>query len=609
MRKLPIRDVISRLFPEGSQGFLEEPAVSEYWPAAPDFPPDLFGAVGYLLDNAGAYQYGARASHPNGLWGPAIFGISPDVQERCINVGRTWCRTALVIPAEVVELWKQLGTYAAQPLYLEHTPGLEIPHWWRICMELLIIADEACSDVGFGYTEQLDAAIVPTWVADFVQSQSIAPLRELSQKMGRDDHITFYPKKSTICFAVDPDVACVQPKSRTPSVGCTLRTFTHNLSLLPPRGVVRATWQRPPQKLVHDDIGALNLLLVPYPYRITARSFSSERCEALPGARPWGWFALKQSWLRAADATGSASENHADDVAVIEFVHDLIAAAKEDVGSIHGVVLPEYALDWDTYEQLVIGVKQKFPDVEFFVSGSSSNCAKEIGNVAISTVFTKPSNDLGEKPIAITTSRAKHHRWKLDDGQISTYALGSALDPRLIWWEQTILPKREVQVNVFRTGSTFSAMICEDLARVDPAHAVLRSVAPSLVFVLLMDGPQLPSRWSARYATVFADDPGSSVLTLTSAALLNRARDAGHYNGSRSIALWKQENGQAMPIELPSDHHAVVLTLSGQQTNEVTLDGRPNRDGRAWRYHGQQPLKLKPRDRTHAEMIQKIVGV
>jgi hypothetical protein len=123
-----------------------------------------------------------------------------------------------------------------------------------------------------------------------------------------------------------------------------------------------------------------------------------------------------------------------------------------------------------------------------------------------------------------------------------------------------------------------------------------------------MDGPQLPDRWSARYATVLAEDPGSSVLTLTSTALLERANREGRFKKSRSIALWKQDNGSATTIELPNEYHAIVLTLSGYRSTEVTLDGRPNKDGRAWRYHGQQPIRLLPQNDAQSEMIKLMVG-
>lgn len=66
---------------------------------------------------------------------------------------------------------------------------------------------------------------------------------------------------------------------------------------------------------------------------------------------------------------------------------------------------------------------------------------------------------------------------------------------------------------------------------------VLRRVGPSLVVGLLLDGPQLPQRWPARYATVLADEPGSAVLTLTSFGMVARSRPPGRTR-SRAVALW-----------------------------------------------------------------------
>jgi hypothetical protein len=40
---------------------------------------------------------------------------------------------------------------------------------------------------------------------------------------------------------------------------------------------------------------------------------------------------------------------------------------------------------------------------------------------------------------------------------------------------------------------------------------------------LLLDGPQLGSRWTARHASVVADDPGSAAITLTSYGMVRAA--------------------------------------------------------------------------------------
>ena len=54
--------------------------------------------------------------------------------------------------------------------------------------------------------------------------------------------------------------ACVQPKTRTPQVGSTLRSLSHNLALLPPVGEVVTNWFLPaPYDKANDE---LNLLLV-----------------------------------------------------------------------------------------------------------------------------------------------------------------------------------------------------------------------------------------------------------------------------------------------------------------------------------------------------------
>src|SRR5262249_42368897 len=102
------------------------------------------------------------------------------------------------------------------------------------------------------------------------------------------------------------------------------------------------------------------------------------------------------------------------------------------------------------------------------------------------------------------------------------------------------------------------------------------------VIALLMDGPQLAARWPARYATVLADDPGSSVLTLTSLGMarLCRPRDREE---SRSIALWKDARGSG-PVEivLPKDADAVVISLVPETAVEWAADGRP--DGGLARY-------------------------
>ena len=132
----------------------------------------------------------------------------------------------------------------------------------------------------------------------------------------------------------------------------------------------------------------------------------------------------------------------------------------------------------------------------------------------------------------------KHHRWSLDRSQIEQYHLEDVLDPRVRWWEAIEINPRSVQMIERDDGHTIAALICEDLAQMDDVTELLRAVGPTMVVALLLDGPQLASRWSARYASVLADDPGSAVLTLTSYGMVANAWREG-VPPSSVVALWK----------------------------------------------------------------------
>jgi len=121
----------------------------------------------------------------------------------------------------------------------------------------------------------------------------------------------------------------------------------------------------------------------------------------------------------------------------------------------------------------------------------------------------------------------KHHRWFLDEAQINQYHLAGALHPSVQWWEAMTVPRRSVQFVEPGEGITFVAVVCEDLARLNEVADMLRAVAPAVAVTPLLDGPQLSSRWTARYASVLADDPASAVLTLTSYGMVGRCRPAG----------------------------------------------------------------------------------
>ena len=124
---------------------------------------------------------------------------------------------------------------------------------------------------------------------------------------------------------------------------------------------------------------------------------------------------------------------------------------------------------------------------------------------------------------------------------------------------------------------TTAPLVCEDLARLDEVADVVRRIGPSLVVALLLDGPQLATRWSSRYASVIADDPGSAVLTLTSYGMAARSRPRGTRR-SRVVAHWNGGLGAAREIELARGAEAILLSITVGGVTRWTADGRCHRD-------------------------------
>jgi hypothetical protein len=168
--------------------------------------------------------------------------------------------------------------------------------------------------------------------------------------------------------------------------------------------------------------------------------------------------------------------------------------------------------------------------------------------------------------------QAKHHRWRLDRPQIEQYALDLAHD--CMYWEDIAVEPRRVQFTTANGRLTLCHLICEDLARIEPVSELIRAVGPNLIIALLLDGPQLAARWPGRYAGVFCDDPGSSVLTLTSLGMVELSRPPPGVPVSRSIALWRDAESGFRELQLAGDERAILLELELVGREEFTADGR-----------------------------------
>lgn len=528
--------VLRRLLPEGSR---RGPRVLHR--RCPDWPPDVFAVAATIVELGGIY---ARPSFTAG-WDPAAFEFGGAYADEVRAAGEAWAGTG-VPPRAVEALWRRLLGAADEELGQDSTAAAA---WHGVALRLMTIADEACVGVGFLPDEGDGVEPFPRLV--------LLQLREaeLGNPSGLLPHLP-----NSLCRMVPPQEACVQPKTSAPAVGCTLRSLTHHLALLPSLGVVRTEWH-----FAHPDEnagGPLNLLLVPLPFVLRGRDFAESAIHVDPANR---FFSIDPGWLRS-------GEGFVAPEAVAAFILELIAAAKREASRVHGVVLPECALLDADAERIAELVAVGAPELELFVSGTTQPPPGPDEGAALPRNQAFTARLHGGQMLA-RWRQAKHHRWRLEDGQIRRYHLGHVLDPHCNWWERIDVGGRTVTFSVVRRGACLAVLVCEDLARFDPVLPVINAVGPNLVIALLMDGPQMESRWPGRYATVLADDPGSSVLSLTCAGMIERSCMPGK-TSERKIALWKQPGDAAQELQIGPRDHGLLITLGTAEEEQITMDTR-----------------------------------
>lgn len=494
------------------------------------WPPDVFAVVATILRKSGAYTRVVQQWPP-----PDGTGGGPQTRERWLDdikqIGEEW-RTASKkgrrSPVHVRQWWRSIITHADTAI---GSVGQNDDLCYAL-LQLCSAADEACAGVGIpsGAGKTTDDAF------EFEAMQTLL----LSQ---------------TLCRRIDANRLRVLPKLHAPRSGMTLRSLTHNLALCPAEDVT-PRWRVLPGG--PEENRGLNLLLLPWPTTIVPRQF-----HAVPGnlynmPPRFGFFGFQPD-VDADELTTKAMAAH--------------EAATRIVGPIHGVVMPELSLTKDALKRMSIEMTQQRRS--FLVAGvcepasvGAAGSASNYGRNYVAFEVPAPTRDVGVSP------QEKHHRWKLDRNQILQYGCATNLSHDKEWWEYIDLARREIAFVSMNPWLTMSVLICEDLARQDPVAEIIRAVGPNLVIALLMDGPQLSSRWSARYATVLADDPGCSVLTLTSLGMATMSRPPGKAV-SRVIGLWKDAvRPDAVEIVLPEGADAIVLTLSAENHEEFTADGR-----------------------------------
>lgn len=545
-KTLTIIDVLRWLMPDGTR---PDGATVADWSECPLWPPDVFGVATYLAERSGCYALpGIVLSRTN--------EESKSKKERALSaqqVGLTWSRDyrwngPAELPERVRSQWTILVDSSNRSVVSEEDT---IEEWHRAVMVLLATADEACAGLGFhpGIESRAGDLALEAIDSFFIPAQA-------AQLSAQQSH--------SLAKAVDPDRVCVMPKALTPPTGCTLRSLSHHVALLPVLGQVKSNWV---MTLGAEDGNGmaqsreLNLLLVPFPFRIFASDFVQGTS---PSNEAAGYFTLRQGWLD----TGPTGKPVIEEL--FELVDGLLGAAAREAGEVHEVIFPEAALTPELVRELASRLAGCHPRLEWVVAGAMESAGVVSGgkaeNVAVAI-------ELRQGQVVAEIIQRKHHRWRLERSQIETYGLGQQLDPMNPLWEEIDVHSREIWFALNRRNWVQAFLICEDLARMDPVLPVVNAVGPNLVLALLLDGPQLVGRWPGRYATVLAEDPGSAVLTLTAAGMVDRARPLGVPH-RRVIGLWKDPFRGAVELELPTDAQALVLTLKSEDREQWTMDRR-----------------------------------
>jgi hypothetical protein len=488
------------------------------------WPPDVFLLTNILLERSEAHRF--ALSPPDGLsWPPAHI---PDWATVVADAGRGW--SAWVddpergIPDVVAEEWAIVRDSAATPIEQLVEAGD-----WRLCEALLTlhaVADEACCGLGVALTAAAGEGLLYR-----------ARGRELLARTGS-------------LARVQSDSLRVLPRVRTSPRGTSIRALSRYVGVHGSRVDVR--WYKLPARRAGTEPQAqhLNFLLLPWPLRVRESDFRPiARSVRSLDNEPFGFFEF-------------APSERLD----LDLVDRLLLAARDEVDGVDVVCLPESAVEETEVGGLEVLLKNH--GVYGLITGvreRGGQPGKLRGNWVHIAALT------GSEWVHMRQN--KHHRWSLDEQQIYQYHLGGALHPRIRWWDAMAVPRRRVQFIEGGEGVILAALACEDLAQIDEVADVLRSVGPTMVVTPLLDGPQLSSRWAARYAGVLADDPGSAVLTLTSSGMARRSRPHGH-EASPIVALWKDSLRGTHEIALEDGAQGILVTASSDLATRRSGDGR-----------------------------------
>lgn len=354
----------------------------------------------------------------------------------------------------------------------------------------------------------------------------------------------------------------VLPKMRTPQNGLVLRNLSHYLTFHITE--VEVVWRTFP--MPDNGKRSVNIMVVPHPKYVDKDNFT----------------VVNEKYHSVRYFKGTHTDN---DLIFLRKLRTKIIDELSSGNSIDIVVFPEASLNETEYHYFLdeLASDAKMREISFLpiiicgIIKEEDDLESFLNEARLSFFFS-------EKWYAAT--QRKHHRWSLDKSQILQYKLEDHLATDRNWFEFCTISQRRLTILSPNAWMTLTSLICEDLARQEPVTDILRGVGPTLLVALLSDGPQLVNRWSARYASILADDPGTAVLCVTSSGMAKRTEEPETWlkeDGKEcyknavkdvSVALWKDMVKGWKEIRIDKNNDCLLFTISSQYKEEFTIDGR-----------------------------------
>ncbi|HEY5746988.1 MAG TPA: hypothetical protein VIU12_12975 [Chryseolinea sp.] len=507
------------------------------------WPPDLFLVCAFILKKTGAYRIIASSY------------ACTDYEQQFGKACKQWLvaiQTSITTSSDI-ELPRQIKDFKAEliascgTVKFNELKALASDDAKKLTEKLILglaLADQASAGFGLPGVKKRETSLV----------YLIANLLLVTQ-----GSLSCIPKFSGV----------VVPKMRTPQTGLTIRSLSLYLAYLDTE--VEIMWRSVPW--VNIDQNTLNVLCVPWPKEIDNHDFKSQP-DTFETLRYFGY---------------DGKKNQEEDF------HPLMEMLKKinvERGNVHVLVFPELSLEYDQYQSLLKMLKDEYEKKtsDCHDDEEAEACLRHMPMVIGGITFDK--QDYNAVVLAVYFSgkwykmlQTKHHRWKLTRSQLIQYELTGSFTVEREWAERIAIGQRRLSFFSPNPWLTLCPLICEDLAQLEPVSEVIRGVGPSLLIGLLMDGPQIIGRWPARYASVFADDPGTAVLTLTSMGMLKKSsRAVVKDRNTTSVALWKDQLNGYKTIDIAEGHKGstALLSISASYAEEFSADGRSD--------HGSAPV-------------------